>query len=177
MIDRSQAAAASPSTASRCSGFAGDTLASALLANGQTAGRPQLQVPPPARHPHGRCRRAERAGDHRARRPHASRTPARRCRSSMPALTARSQNRWPSLDFDIGAVNGLLSPFLGAGFYYKTFMWPAALLGKALRAVDPQGRRSRPGELRAPIRTATRNAGRIATCWSSAPARPVLRPR
>ena len=30
-----------------------------------------------------------------------------------------------ALDFDIGAVNGLLSPFLSAGFYYKTFMWPA----------------------------------------------------
>jgi sarcosine oxidase subunit alpha len=40
-------------------------------------------------------------------------------------LTARSQNRFPSLGFDILAVNDLLSPFLGAGFYYKTFMWPA----------------------------------------------------
>jgi len=40
-------------------------------------------------------------------------------------LKARSQNRYPSLKFDIGAVNGLLSPFLKAGFYYKTFMWPA----------------------------------------------------
>jgi heterotetrameric sarcosine oxidase alpha subunit len=40
-------------------------------------------------------------------------------------LTAESQNRWPSLRFDVGALNGLLSPFLSAGFYYKTFMWPA----------------------------------------------------
>ncbi|MFD0979622.1 sarcosine oxidase subunit alpha family protein [Tropicimonas aquimaris] len=39
-------------------------------------------------------------------------------------LEARSQNRWPSLGADLLAVNGLLSPFLGAGFYYKTFMWP-----------------------------------------------------
>ncbi|HEV7321050.1 MAG TPA: sarcosine oxidase subunit alpha family protein [Ensifer sp.] len=67
-------------------------------------------------------------------------------------LTARSQNRWPSLGFDIGAVNGALSPFLGAGFYYKTFMWPkqfwervyepfirrAAGLGRAVLERDPE---------------------------------------
>ncbi len=39
-------------------------------------------------------------------------------------LVAFSQNRWPSLEFDVLAVNDLLSPLLGAGFYYKTFMWP-----------------------------------------------------
>ncbi len=37
-----------------------------------------------------------------------------------------SQNRWPSLAFDIGSFNDLLSPFFAAGFYYKTFMWPRA---------------------------------------------------
>ncbi|MEI9851488.1 MAG: sarcosine oxidase subunit alpha family protein [Sphingomonas sp.] len=42
-------------------------------------------------------------------------------------LEARSQNRWPSLGLDLMAVNGLFSPLLVAGFYYKTFMWPAAL--------------------------------------------------
>ncbi len=41
-------------------------------------------------------------------------------------LAARSQNRWPSLNHDLMAVNDLLSPFLSAGFYYKTFMWPRA---------------------------------------------------
>ncbi|MEQ8877183.1 MAG: sarcosine oxidase subunit alpha family protein [Phycisphaerales bacterium] len=40
-------------------------------------------------------------------------------------LQARSQNAWPTLDFDLMAVNDLAAPFLGAGFYYKTFMWPA----------------------------------------------------
>lgn len=35
-----------------------------------------------------------------------------------------SQNRWPALAFDVGAVNDFLSPFFPAGFYYKTFMWP-----------------------------------------------------
>ena len=86
-------------------------------------------------------------------------------------LEAMSQNRWPSLDFDIGALNSLLSPFLGAGFYYKTFMWPAAfweklyepfirkaaglgtrhlrgrsgLLREVLGALRPAGHRRRPG--------------------------------
>ncbi|MBP7241172.1 sarcosine oxidase subunit alpha family protein [Amaricoccus sp.] len=41
-------------------------------------------------------------------------------------LVAVSQNRWPSLRRDAMAVNDLLSPFLSAGFYYKTFMWPPA---------------------------------------------------
>ena len=40
-------------------------------------------------------------------------------------LEATSQNCWPSVNFDIGGINNLLSPFLPAGFYYKTFMWPA----------------------------------------------------
>ena len=40
-------------------------------------------------------------------------------------LTANSQNRFPSLKYDLLAINSVLSPFLAAGFYYKTFMWPA----------------------------------------------------
>ncbi len=66
-------------------------------------------------------------------------------------LEARSQNRWPSLAVDVMAVNGLLARFLAAGFYYKTFMWPprawtavyekvirrAAGLGRASFAPDP----------------------------------------
>jgi sarcosine oxidase subunit alpha len=39
-------------------------------------------------------------------------------------LEAQSQNRWPSLDVDVGQINAALSRFLPAGFYYKTFMWP-----------------------------------------------------
>ncbi|OJF97841.1 sarcosine oxidase subunit alpha family protein [Pararhizobium antarcticum] len=50
-------------------------------------------------------------------------------------LDARSQNRWPSLKYDVGAVNGLLSPFLSAGFYYKTFMWPAAFWEKVYEPI------------------------------------------
>jgi methylglutamate dehydrogenase subunit C len=41
-------------------------------------------------------------------------------------LMAKSQNCWPSVDFDLMAVNGLFKPFFAAGFYYKTFMWPAS---------------------------------------------------
>ena len=41
-------------------------------------------------------------------------------------LVAKSQNRFPSLKFDVGEVNSLLSRFFPAGFYYKTFMWPAS---------------------------------------------------
>ena len=40
-------------------------------------------------------------------------------------LEASSQNCWPSVNFDIGGINNILSPLLPAGFYYKTFMWPA----------------------------------------------------
>ncbi|MGV6811085.1 MAG: sarcosine oxidase subunit alpha family protein [Brevirhabdus sp.] len=39
-------------------------------------------------------------------------------------LEARSQNRWPSLQTDFLSINDRFSRFLGAGFYYKTFMWP-----------------------------------------------------
>ncbi|MGZ8417786.1 MAG: 2Fe-2S iron-sulfur cluster-binding protein, partial [Methyloceanibacter sp.] len=66
-------------------------------------------------------------------------------------LSAASQNRWPSLKLDLLAANQLFSPIFGAGFYYKTFMWPAAFwekvyepairraagLGRAADAPDP----------------------------------------
>jgi len=68
-------------------------------------------------------------------------------------LEARTQNAWPSVTFDVGAVNNLLSPVFSAGFYYKTFVGPfsgtgfwmfcerfirkAAGMGKAPKAPDP----------------------------------------
>ena len=65
-------------------------------------------------------------------------------------LEASSQNCWPSVNFDIGGINNFLSPLLPAGFYYKTFMWPASFwekyeyfirksagLGKSPAAPDP----------------------------------------
>ena len=39
-------------------------------------------------------------------------------------LEAKSVNCWPSVNFDIGAINNFLNRFFPAGFYYKTFMWP-----------------------------------------------------
>ncbi len=45
-------------------------------------------------------------------------------------LLAKSQNRWPSLAFDAMSINDRFSNFLTAGFYYKTFMWPAAFWEK-----------------------------------------------
>jgi heterotetrameric sarcosine oxidase alpha subunit len=61
-------------------------------------------------------------------------------------LEARSQNCWPSLEFDFGAINSLLSSVLIAGFYYKTFMWPAAFWEKlyepAIRRAAGLGRAS-----------------------------------
>ena len=48
----------------------------------------------------------------------------------LGGLEAQSQNRWPSLKHDLMAVNGLFSSLFVAGFYYKTFMWPAAFWEK-----------------------------------------------
>ena len=66
-------------------------------------------------------------------------------------MVAESQNRWPSLSFDIGSINSKLSRFIPGGFYYKTFKWPqsfwkhvyepvirrAAGLGRAATGRDP----------------------------------------
>ena len=45
-------------------------------------------------------------------------------------LEASSQNCWPSVNFDISGINNFLSPIFPAGFYYKTFMWPASFWKK-----------------------------------------------
>ncbi len=65
-------------------------------------------------------------------------------------LVAESQNRWPSLSFDLGALTDLVGKLFPAGFYYKTFMWPASMwmtyehvirniagMGKSPTDVDP----------------------------------------
>ncbi len=81
-------------------------------------------------------------------------------------LNAESQNRWPSLKFDIGAINDRLYMLFSAGFYYKTFMWPksfwdrvyepfirrAAGLGRAPTEIDPDTLRQPPPPLRRPDR-------------------------
>ena len=59
-------------------------------------------------------------------------------------LAAKSQNCWPSVDFDIGSVGNTLSGLLVAGFYYKTFMHPASwwlkIYEKAIRKVAGMGK-------------------------------------
>jgi len=132
-------------------GFAGDTLASALLANGVhligrsfkyhrprgilSAGADEPNALITVRQGGGRC------------------TPNLRATQIelYEGLEAMSQNRWPSLRFDLGALNSLIAPFIPAGFYYKTFMWPrrgwdklyepriraAAGLGRAPSEPDP----------------------------------------
>ena len=50
-------------------------------------------------------------------------------------LTATSQNAWPSLKLDAMAINDKLNSFFAAGFYYKTFMWPAAFWEKVYEPI------------------------------------------
>lgn len=130
-------------------GFAGDTLASALLANGvHLVGRsfkyhrPRGIFSAGAEEPNALVQLGEGARSEPNMR--ATQIPL------FDGLVAASQNRWPSLAADIGAFNNALAPVFPAGFYYKTFMWPsrfwmkyeyfirhAAGLGKAPRGRDP----------------------------------------
>ena len=105
-------------------GYPGDTLAAALLANGERLVGRSFK--------YHRPRGIVSAGSEEPNALVEMRTGARRepnTRATMvelyDGLDAASQNRWPSLKFDVQSVNGLLSPFFSAGFYYKTFMWPA----------------------------------------------------
>ena len=111
----------------RYQGFAGDTLASALLANGvHLVGRsykyhrPRGILSAGAEEPNALVT---------VRRDSARETPNLRATQVelYDGLEAVSQNRWPSLNFDAGAITGWLSPLFPAGFYYKTFMGPRLL--------------------------------------------------
>ena len=110
-------------------GHPGDTLASALLANGvKLVGRSFK---------YHRPRGILTAGSEEPNalvelRNGARREPNTRATTIelYEGLDAASQNRWPSLKFDVLAANQLLAPIFGAGFYYKTFMWPASFWEK-----------------------------------------------
>lgn len=115
-------------------GYAGDTLASALLANNvRLVGRSFKYHRPRGIYSSG----SEEPNALVELRTGARREPNTRATTVelYDGLAAASQNRWPSLDFDIQSVNGLFGPLLGAGFYYKTFMWPAALWEKLYEPV------------------------------------------
>lgn len=104
-------------------GYAGDTLASALLGSGQVMvgrsfkyHRPRGVIASGAEEPNallglGTGGRFE---------------PNQRATTTelFEGAETASQNHWPSLEFDIGAINNRLARFLPAGFYYKTFMFP-----------------------------------------------------
>jgi len=104
-------------------GFAGDTLASALIAGGVSLVARSFRL----RRPRGIV--ASGAGEPNAIMQIGAGAAAQ---PNLPAtqvelregLTARSTRGWPNVRFDIGAVNDLFGPVLAAGFYYKTFMWP-----------------------------------------------------
>ncbi|MCT7377708.1 sarcosine oxidase subunit alpha [Chelativorans salis] len=105
-------------------GLAGDTLASALLANGvHLVGRSFKYHRPRGILSAGAEEPNALVGIHRDA---ARKTPNVRAtvQELYDGLAAVSQNRWPSLGFDVGGLNNLGAPFFSAGFYYKTFMWP-----------------------------------------------------
>ncbi|MEW9807378.1 sarcosine oxidase subunit alpha family protein [Mesorhizobium sp. ZMM04-5] len=132
------------------SGYAGDTLASALIANGvKLVGRSFK---------YHRPRGILTAGSEEPNALVELRSGARREPNTRATtvelyggLVAASQNRWPSLSYDLLSVNQLAAPIFVAGFYYKTFMWPSRLwesfyeplirraagLGRAAEAADP----------------------------------------
>ncbi|MEM6760998.1 MAG: sarcosine oxidase subunit alpha family protein [Pseudomonadota bacterium] len=130
-------------------GHAGDTLASALLANDQMLvgrsfkyHRPRGIVASGVEEPNALVNLGEEG----------TFEPNQRATTTelFHELQATSQNHWPMLEFDIGALNAKLSRFMPAGFYYKTFLYPrhfwkylyepfirqAAGLGKAPKARD-----------------------------------------
>ena len=130
-------------------GYAGDTLASALLANGvRVVGRsfkyhrPRGVFGAGAEEPNALVQ----LGSGARTEPNLRATQI----ELYDGLIAASQNRWPSLRFDLGALSNLGAWLLPVGFYYKTFMWPprawmkyehfirrAAGLGKSARQPDP----------------------------------------
>ncbi|WP_417209862.1 sarcosine oxidase subunit alpha family protein [Antarctobacter sp.] len=104
-------------------GADGDTLASALLANDQMLvgrsfkyHRPRGIVASGAEEPNALVNLGQGVRHE----------PNQRATTTelFPNLAARSQNHWPSLDYDIGALNGFFARYLTAGFYYKTFIHP-----------------------------------------------------
>ena len=130
-------------------GYQGDTLASALLANDQMLvgrsfkyHRPRGIVASGVEEPNALVNLGAEG----------TFEPNQRATTTelFDGLSATSQNHWPSLEFDVGAINARLSRFMPAGFYYKTFIHPrplwkhvyepfirqAAGLGKAPKARD-----------------------------------------
>ena len=141
-------------------GWRGDTLASALLANGVGLvarsfkfHRPRGIFTAGSEEPSALVQLEEGAWSE----PNARATMI----ELYEGLTARSQNCWPSVAFDLGSVSGAFAPLLVAGFYYKTFMWPRAWW----KSVYEKLIRHAAGMGRAPaLPDPDRYAGRFAHC-------------
>ena len=123
-------------------GYRGDTLASALLANGVLLlarsfkfHRPRGIFTAGSEEPSALVQLEHGAWSE----PNARATMV----ELYEGLTARSQNCWPSVTFDFGAVSGVFAPLLLAGFFYKTFMWPPSwwkrVYEKLIRAAGGMG--------------------------------------
>jgi len=111
-------------------GFRGDTLASALLANDiHLVGRsfkyhrPRGIMTCGSEEPNGIV---QVGNDSSMTEPNTRATEI----ELYEGLEATSQNCWPSVNFDVGAINNFFSLFIPAAFYYKTFMWPASFWKK-----------------------------------------------
>ncbi len=105
----------------KMAGFAGDTLASALLANGEKVlGRSFKYHRPRGIMSAGveESGAMVTVGEGARRDPNVKAT----MQELYDGLVATGQNAWPNVRIDVGAVNGLFSRFFAAGFYYKTFM-------------------------------------------------------
>jgi Uncharacterized NAD(FAD)-dependent dehydrogenases len=108
-------------------GYKGDTLASALLANGiHLVGRsfkyhrPRGILSAGSEEPNALVQIVK---DNGITDPNIRATQI----EIFEGLNVKSQNCWPSVNFDLGAINNLISSIIPAGFYYKTFMWPSSL--------------------------------------------------
>ncbi len=106
-----------------CKGFEGDTVASALLANGQQLvgrsfkyHRPRGLLACGPEEPNALFM----IGDGKSHRPNQVGTMI----ELRDGMVVQSQNHWPSLEMDLGSVSNLVSNFIPAGFYYKTFIAP-----------------------------------------------------
>ncbi|MCK0102959.1 sarcosine oxidase subunit alpha family protein [Pseudohalocynthiibacter sp. F2068] len=113
----------------RYTGFEGDTIASALLANDvRLTGRsfkyhrPRGILTAGSEEPNALMT----VGEGPSQSPNTRAT----TQDIFEGLVARSQNNWPSLKTDILSVNDAFTNFLSAGFYYKTFMWPRSFWEK-----------------------------------------------
>ena len=110
-------------------GFEGDTVASALLASGKKIfgrsfkyHRPRGVLTAGSEEPNALIT----VGQGAFQDPNVRAT----TQEIFEGLITKSQNNWPNLQYDILSINDLFSNFLGAGFYYKTFMWPKSFWEK-----------------------------------------------